>query len=239
MKRFLKITFRVIILFVAVILSYCTIVVIKARIDTPKIIKKALNADNMTLKLSDLNQWQIDALLTIEDPNFYKHNGMDLKTPGAGITTITQGLVKIYYFSHFKPGFAKLKQTLIAVFALNSLVSKNDQLRLFINNVYLGNVNNKLVIGFDKAANIYYNKPINQLTEREYLSIVAMIIAPQNFNILNRPEANLERTERLISVILGEYKPKSLMDIYYGQLDEETQKGLAPSSYFPSIYDKK
>jgi hypothetical protein len=26
------------------------------------------------------------------------------------------------------------------------------------------------------------------------------------------------------------------MDIYYGQLDEQTQKGLAVASYFPSIY---
>lgn len=27
----------------------------------------------------------------------------------AGITTITQGLAKIFYFDHFKPGIAKLK----------------------------------------------------------------------------------------------------------------------------------
>ncbi len=152
------------------------------------------------------------------------------------MTTITQSLVKIYYFKHFKPGLAKIQQTLIARFALDPLTSKDDQLTLFINNLFFGNVAGKPVIGFEAAARIYYQKPLNQLNEEEYLSIVAMIIAPVNFNILNRPAANAERTRRIKKVVSGEYKPKQLMDIYYGELDPETQKGLAPASYFPSIY---
>lgn len=47
-----------------------------------------------TLDISDLSAWQLDALLKIEDPAFYRHKGVDLKTPGAGLTTITQSLVK-------------------------------------------------------------------------------------------------------------------------------------------------
>jgi hypothetical protein len=40
-------------------------------------------------------------------------------------------------------------------------------------------------------------------------------------------------------VISGEYKPKGLMDLYYGELNEEEAKsGLAPASYFPEIYKK-
>ena len=66
-----------------------------------------------------------------------------------------------------------------------------------------------------------------------------MIIAPNNFSILNRPAANIERTQRIKKVISGEYQPKQLIDVYYGKLDTETQKGLPPASYFPSIYKGK
>ncbi|OGF46688.1 MAG: hypothetical protein A2452_05165 [Candidatus Firestonebacteria bacterium RIFOXYC2_FULL_39_67] len=227
--------FSIIIVFFLVVLYYI-IVIFKARIDTPLIIEKALKESNITLKVSDLNKWQLDALLAVEDPDFYKHNGVDIKTPGAGLTTITQGLVKKYYFVSFKPGIAKIKQTLIALFALNPLVSKDDQLKLFINNINLGNIDGKEVLGFDNAAKVYFKKSFNKLTKDEYLSIVAMIIAPETFNIIKNPKANAKRTERIRKVVSGEYRPKSLMDIYYGELDKEEQKGLAPASYYPSLY---
>lgn len=239
MKKYVKNTLFVLGLIIFLIFIYFVTITIKARVDTREMMKKALNANNIILRVEDLKQWQIHALLAVEDPNFYHHKGVDLKTPGAGLTTITQALVKIYYFGHFKPGLAKIKQTLIARFALNSLVSKNDQLTLFVNNIYLGNVNEKSIIGFDDAAKTYYHKAFNKLSNDEYLSIVAMINAPNNFNIINQPAANIERTRRIKKVVSGEYKPEHLMDMYYGKLDKKTQKGLAPASYFPSIYKDK
>lgn len=226
MFKWIKIILIAIVSFILVIAIYFTIVVVRARMETPRIIRTALQASNITLEANDLSEWQLHALLAVEDPNFYKYKGVDLKTPGAGITTITQSLVKKYYFEHFKPGIAKIKQTLIARYALDPLVSKDDQLKLFINNIYLGNVNGEPVIGFDNAARVYYHKKIARLSEMEYLSIIAMIIAPVNFHLFNRPEVNAERTGRLAKVVSGEYKPIALMDIYYGRLDQETQKGL-------------
>ncbi|HEX7715513.1 MAG TPA: transglycosylase domain-containing protein [Bacillota bacterium] len=239
MNRFLKVTSLIIAIAIFIIVANYVIVVIRAREMTPKIISGALKAEDNPLKIGDLSDWQIRALLKIEDPAFYQHKGVDLRTPGAGLTTITQSLVKIYYFDHFKPGFAKIKQTLIARFALDPLVSKNDQLQLFINHIYLGTVNNRPVVGFVNAARVYYQKEVNQLTERDYLSIVAMINSSRAFSISDRPGANRERTERLILVVEGKYIPTHLMDMYYGKLDSATQKLLAPSSYFPGIYEKK
>lgn len=237
MKKAIKITSLTLTTVFLLITLYFTSVVIKARIDTPKLIKSALHSENITLKVSDLSQWQVNALLKIEDPAFYQHKGVDFKTSGAGLTTITQSLVKIYYFKHFRLGIAKIKQTLIARYATYPLISKNDQLQLFINNVYLGSVNDKPVYGLAVAAETYYHKPIHQLSKKEYLSIVAMINSPQGFHLFDRPDANRERTERLMKVVSGEYKPKHLMDMYYGKLDRETQKYLALASYFPAIYE--
>ncbi len=237
MKKIRKFFFRLFLVIMVIGFIYFAFEMIKACLITPRMIGKAL--ENSDLKVSDLSQWQLDALLAVEDPNFYDHNGVDLKTPGAGITTITQGLVKIFYFDEFKSGFAKIKQTLIARYVMDRLVNKDDQLTLFLNYVYLGNIKGEPVIGFEQAAKVYFNKTVSKLSKDEYLSIVAMIIAPNNFHILNHREANAERTNRIKKLVSGEYKPKKLMDLYYGELDEETQKGLPPASYFPSLIKAK
>ncbi|MCG8487828.1 MAG: transglycosylase domain-containing protein [Chromatiales bacterium] len=184
------------------------------------------------LATSSLTATQQSALLKIEDPNFYHHAGIDLTTPGAGITTITQALVKKLYFERFTPGIAKIKQTLIARFVLDPLMSKEMQLRRFINTVYLG----PKAKGFEQAANHYFNRPFDQISDDQFLALVAMIIAPETFNIEKYPERNRARVARLKRVINGEYEPKGLFDLYYGRLDQKTQQNLPPLSYFESYY---
>jgi membrane carboxypeptidase/penicillin-binding protein len=185
------------------------------------------------LQLSSLTDQQLSILLKIEDPKFFEHKGIDFSTPGAGITTITQGLVKNIYFDSFKPGIAKIKQTIIARYVLDPLMPKEMQLRRFINTVYLG----PKAIGFEQAADTYFHKKFSELNEDQYIALVAMIIAPAAFSIEEYPERNKERVKRIKRVIRGEYKPKGLFDLYYGKLDQETQKNLAPISYFESYYE--
>lgn len=188
---------------------------------------------NYPLQLSSLTPRQLNMLLKVEDPQFFEHHGVDFSTPGAGITSITQGLVKHLYFDKFKPGIAKIKQTLIARYALDPLMPKEMQLRRFINTVYLG----PKAIGFEQAANYYFHKKFDQLNEDQYIAIVAMIIAPTTFNIEKYPDRNRERVVRIKRVISGDYKPKGLFDLYYGKLDQETQKNLPLVSYFEFYYE--
>lgn len=184
------------------------------------------------LALSDLSPRQIEILLKVEDPRFFEHGGVDLSTPGAGITTITQALVKHLYFEKFTPGIAKLKQTAIAEFALDPLMAKNDQLRLFINTAYLGPKSN----GFSQASETFFGKPFADLTEDEYISLVAMLVAPATFDVKRYPERNRERVERIKQVVRGEYIPRGLFDIFYGKLDKDIQQNIPPLSYFEYYY---
>ena len=110
---------------------------------------------------------------------------------------------------------------------------KEMQLRRFINTVYL----EPKAKGFEQAANYYFHKQLAQLAEEEYIAIVAMIIAPAAFSIEGQPERNKERVSRIKQVVRGEYKTKGLCDLYYGKLDQETQKDLAPFSCFESYYE--
>ena len=118
---------------ILVSLVYYTIVILNARAKTPTIVQDALNSERMKLELNDLTNEQLQALLKVQDQNFYNHNGFDISTPGTGVTTISQGLVKFYYFDNFKPGIQKIKQTLISRFAFDVMTPKDTILKLFIN----------------------------------------------------------------------------------------------------------
>jgi len=207
---------KIIAIILLVTLTYYGIVISIAKQETTQIIEESKTSVPIELSLDKLTQRQIDILLKVQDPNFFNHKGTDFSTPGAGITTVTQALVKKLYYENFKPGIAKLRQSLIARYALDPQMTKNDQLELFINIASLGINNSKPVIGFSQAAEKYYNKPFEQLTENEYISIVAMLIAPQKFHIKVNPEKNQNRVERIKLLIDGKYEPKSLMDLYYG-----------------------
>jgi hypothetical protein len=219
-------------LLVLTLAAYCFGVVHLARRYTVGTVLPNIRAARYPLALSDLTPRQLEILLKVEDPRFFQHHGVDLSTPGAGITTITQGLVKHLYFRKFKPGAAKLKQTIIAAYALDPLMTKDEQLRLFLNTVYLG----PDVTGFEQAANVFFQKPFKSLNEDEYVAIVAMIIAPATFDVRRFPSRNAERVRRIKLVVGGQYPPRGLFDLYYGRLDAETRKNLPAMSYFGSYY---
>jgi membrane peptidoglycan carboxypeptidase len=167
------------------------------------------------LQVPELSARQRAILLSVEDPNFMQHHGVDFSTPGAGYTTITQGLVKQLYFDDFKPGWRKFPQTLIAYFVLDKYVSKQDQLRLLISGAYLGGSTSGPVYGFEAAAHAYFDKPFAQLSDVEYTGLVGMLIAPNNYSPQRNPQAFAERVSRIQALLEQRYQPKSVSDLYY------------------------
>ena len=217
------------------VIGYYTIEVIEARNNTREVVAEIpaeLAAADM-VHPDDLTDERLAMLLAVEDPAFFSHNGVDFKTPGAGLTTITQSLVKIFYFDGFRPGIRKIRQTLIARFALDPLVSKEDQLVLFLNYIGLG----KGTRGFVQASEYYFGKPFDELTDDEYLALVAMIVAPATFNLEDYPERNATRVSRMKAVIDGDYAPQGLCDLYYGPMDEDIIDRLPRMSYFEKYYE--
>ena len=185
-----------------------------ARVHTKSYVAEAYGKWGSSVEVSALGSERIDMLLAVEDPTFFEHRGVDLETPGAGMTTLTQGLAKLLYFPNgFKPGIAKIRQTLIAQYALDALVSKDEQLRLFLNIAYFGSENGKQIHGFDSASRIYFRKRTADLTDQEFLSLVAMFIGP---NALKPgTERNLRRVQSIRAFLAGEIVPASVLDVGY------------------------
>ena len=201
-----------------------------ARAQTPALVAQAQQNYFKTASIAKLSPEQLKILLAIEDPKFYSHHGVDLTTPGAGMTTITQGLVKLLYYPEgFQQGIAKIRQTLIAQYALDALVSKEAQLDLFLNIAYFGHEQNHEIKGFVQAAHIYFHKALNQLNDQEFIGLVAMLIAPNKFK--PGTMVHTERVQRIQAFLAGNYQPKSVLDTDYnnhlhGSFSEEGLMGF-------------
>jgi membrane carboxypeptidase/penicillin-binding protein len=199
---------------IGVAIVYYAVVTVVAYVVTPQLFTDYVASHKMALDPRGLPPRSLEILLAVEDPNFFSHHGIDLSTPGAGYTTITQGLAKQLYFVRFRSGIAKVKQSLYAL-VLDRRVSKEDQLKLFINTVYMGTLNGRQVNGFSDAARVYFGKDIGALTKDQYLALVAMIVGPDGYNLVRFPARNAERVRRIKKLLRGECKPSGLADVYY------------------------
>jgi membrane peptidoglycan carboxypeptidase len=210
---------RTVLIAVSAVFAACLVYVLSLLLEahriTPSALDKAQMLEEAGIRIQDLPvEWKA-IILRVEDPGFYEHNGVDLSTPGAGLTTITQGLVKSHFFQSFEPGLhAKLKQTLFAL-VLDRQLNKDLQLTLFLNTASFGPSKDGWVVGFPEAANAYFGKELLELTRVEFISLVAMLIGPVAYHPTNEPEALAERVSRIEALIAGRCEPVGLLDVYY------------------------
>ncbi len=195
----------------AVILIYYAFELVRAYFQTPQLKQSFLNSPTINLTVDELSASQLDILIRVQDPNFWNHKGVEFATAGSGWTTITQSIAKWFYFHPFKQGIQKIKQTLLARFILHYQLSKQEQLLIFINNVWF----DKNVIGFRNAATHFYRKDITELSEDEFISLMAMPVNPKKYHLTKNPDHNRQRAERIKNMIRGSYNPKGLFDIFY------------------------
>lgn len=232
--NYLKYTFVLLLLLILGSTAYYANEIRIARQQIPALVANAQQSYLKAVSIAKLSPEQLKLLLAIEDPTFYKHQGVDLSTPGAGMTTITQGLVKIlYYPAGFKQGIAKIRQTLLAQYALDALVSKDEQLDLFLNLAYFGHEQDHEVKGFAQAAQVYFKKELSSLNEEEFIGLVAMLIAPNKF----KPSTamHIERVKRIQAYLSGAYQAKSVLDFEYTGLIRGSRSEEALMSFLRLI----
>lgn len=183
-----------------------------------------------------LTEEQSNVLLKIEDPTFYNHAGIDISL-GQGLTTITSSLAYNIFLSGkklegVKGGFQSFYGAVFAcckkvdfgrdvmALVLNKHLSKERQLRFFISTVYMGQYNQKSVIGLPAAANIYFNKDISELSKDEFIILVAMLDAPNYYNPIGGVKQLNSRASKIKSILSGACKPKGWFDTEYEQCND-------------------
>lgn len=185
--------------------GYCAAVVLLANVRTVGQVRTAFASEWIHIRATDLSAWQKCALVTIQDPGFYENPGVrhSLRTAFTN-TTIQQIVLRKLYFTDYKPGVTRIVQMLAACDALDRFVSKDDQLTLFVNAASFGrNPIGESITGFAGAANAYFSKSFAQLSEEEYLSLVAMLVDPAHFSPRTHPRENAERQASLKGLLIG------------------------------------
>ncbi len=152
-------------------------------------------------------------LLRVEDPTFLTNRGIDFSTPGAGMTTLSQSLGKRLFFERFAPGFAKGELIALTRFALYPKVDKQRTLKAFLATAYFGRHNGRAVVGIGNAARAYYARPLADLDDRQYLSLLAMGPAPSTLNPIRHAAANAERVGRIERLLANRCRPTGLRDV--------------------------
>ncbi|MFG6463670.1 penicillin-binding protein 1A [Roseateles sp. DXS20W] len=156
--------------------------------------------------LKDIPKPMQDALLAVEDSDFWTHSGIDFggiaraffrnlthSGPLHGASTITQQLARDTYLTKEQRWTRKIVEALLAI-KIEHALSKQQILEIYMNQIYLGN----RAYGFAAAAERYYGKTLDKLSTAEVALLIGL---PKNPNGLN-PAIYPERARRRQAVVL-------------------------------------
>ncbi|QSP96085.1 penicillin-binding protein 1A [Marinobacter salinisoli] len=149
---------------------------------------------------------QLQAFMAAEDARFYEHFGVDIKglaraaielistgSIQSGGSTITMQVAKNYFLSRDRTFIRKFNEILLAL-QIERELTKDQILELYLNKIYLGN----RAYGIAAAAQVYYDKPINELSLPQMAMLAGLPKAPSAFNPLANPERALIRRNWII-----------------------------------------
>lgn len=152
-------------------------------------------------------------LLKVQDPSFTSHAGVDFSTPGAGLTTISQSASKRLAFKEFHPGIGKIRQTGYAI-GLESRLSKEQILALWLDTLEMGRGPNGWMRGFYNASTAIYGRPPVELSNTEFIRLVAVLIAPGSYKLGENDAALDGRVGRIERLVAGSCAPEGWSDVW-------------------------
>ena len=158
------------------------------------------------IAFADIPEDFIAALLSAEDDNFSQHHGVDfssllraatqlLKTGQiqSGGSTITMQVAKNFFLTSERSFSRKITEILLAL-QIERELSKEEILELYVNKIYLGH----RAYGIEAAAQVYYGKPIGELSLAQMAMIAGLPKAPSAFNPLVNPTRSKERRDWIL-----------------------------------------
>ncbi len=155
-----------------------------------------------------------DALISIEDKDFYRHWGVnvwriagaayhDIQSGGKvqGASTLTMQLARNLFLSPDRSWHRKIEEALLAV-QIERRFTKAQIFTLYANQVYLGHG----AYGFEAASEYYFSKPAKQLTLDEAALLAGLPKSPNLYSPINHPERALKRRNLVINSLLEDGK---------------------------------
>lgn len=167
--------------------------------------------NNEWANLSDISPYLVDAVISVEDKNFYDHHGFDyLRIVKAmatnirrnkivqGASTISQQYIKNLYLDFDKTWKRKIEEAFLTL-ELEVHYDKDDILEGYLNTINYGQGN----MGIVNAASYYFNKKPNELTLEEAIMLAGIPKNPSGYNPVNNYEASVNRAKVVAKAMLN------------------------------------
>jgi penicillin-binding protein 1A len=152
----------------------------------------------------------VNAFLSAEDKNFYRHPGVDVvgvaravvtnlsnygkgRRP-VGASTITQQVAQNFLLTKDVSITRKIREAIIS-FRMERAFTKDEILELYLNQIYLGLGS----YGVAAAANNYFGKSLDELLVEEAAYLAALPKAPNNYNPSRHYDAAVSRRNYVLS----------------------------------------
>ena len=189
------------------------------------------------LKFEEIPDTFVKAFLAAEDSDYFNHTGVDILSlvraayqflregeivSGGG--TITMQVARNYLLTKERTFERKLKEIFTAL-KIDFSFTKEEIFELYVNQIFLGN----RAYGIKAAAEIYYDKNLEDLNLAQYAMIAALPKAPSRINPLINPRKAINRRNYVLRRMLAlEFIDQTQFDVASSAPVTATFSGISP-----------
>jgi penicillin-binding protein 1A len=159
--------------------------------------------DRQPVRLAEIPQHTVDAVLAVEDADFYAHDGVNLRATVRALirnvdegetvqggSTITQQVVKEELVGNAQTVDRKAREAVLAR-RLEEMMTKSEILERYLNTVYLGNG----AYGVQAGAETYFGVGAAQLDVAQSAFLAGLIANPSRFDPIREADASRARRD--------------------------------------------
>ena len=158
------------------------------------------------VKFNKIPRYLIDAVVSVEDDQFWNHAGVDVYALMAAVyevvttgrktrvgSTITMQVARNFFLSPEQTYARKFNEILLAL-KIEKELSKEKIIELYLNKIFLGHRS----YGISAASQVYYDKKLVDLTLAQAAMIAGLPKAPSKYNPISNPERALIRRNYIL-----------------------------------------
>jgi penicillin-binding protein 1A len=175
------------------------------------LIAEIFDENRTYVEIDQVPQDLINAVVAVEDRNFYNHYGISIKGIGRAIVnnivsknayseggiTITQQVVKRLFLSDKKSYIRKLNEAILAV-KMEKAFTKDEILEIYLNQMYLG----AGTYGVEEASRKYFGKDVKDLNIAQCTLIAGLFQAPSAYCPFDNYDEAIKRQHEVIDAMV-------------------------------------
>jgi len=202
------------------------------------------NEDRVLVQLDEVPPLLTEGLIAVEDKSYYNHIGINPSSimrallanmregrKVQGGSTLTQQLVKNYFLTNEQSYKRKINEATMSIL-LELHYSKDELLKAYLNEIYLGQNGKRGVHGFGLASQFYFERPLKELSNGQVALLIGMAKGASYYNPRRFPNRAKIRRNLVLDIMLREGK-LSLADAEKAKAEPLGVSKNRPSSVNP------